>query len=150
MPNNQLDQPLLLQVLQALPGERAVDLEPVDEGRDGDEAVGLDILVELVGSGLVKDDGVLGLVLDCRMGMASVVCSKWMPIRMAASRQKVLTLALGPLLLLLLRTGSRGSHFGLSVWRLNEGWSQTSASNAGRIFWRRWTQGKRRLPKSND
>jgi hypothetical protein len=76
VPNNQLDQPLLLQVLQALPGERAVDLEPVDEGRDGDEAVGLDILVELVGSGLVKDDGVLGLVLDCRMVMASVVCSK--------------------------------------------------------------------------
>ena len=59
-----LDLSLLLEVLEAPPGERAVDLEPVDEGGDGHETVGLDILIELVGSGLVKDDGVLGLVLD--------------------------------------------------------------------------------------
>jgi hypothetical protein len=63
--HHRLDHSLLLEVLQALAGERAVDLEPVDEGGDGHEAVGLDILVELVGSGLVKEDGVLGLVLDC-------------------------------------------------------------------------------------
>ena len=63
--HHRLDHSLLLEVLQALPGERAVDLEPVDEGGDGHEAVGLDILVELVGSGLVKEDGVLGLILDC-------------------------------------------------------------------------------------
>jgi hypothetical protein len=60
-----LDLSLLLQVLQAPPGEGAVDLEAVDEGSDGDQTVRLDVLVELVGSGLVKDDGVLGLVLDC-------------------------------------------------------------------------------------
>lgn len=65
MAHNLLDLTLLLQVLQAPPGEGAVDLEPVDEGGDRHETVGLDILIELVGSGLVKDDGVLGLVLDC-------------------------------------------------------------------------------------
>lgn len=65
MSHHLLDLSLLLEVLQALPGERAVDLEPVDEGGNGHEAVGLDILIELVGSGLVKEDGVLGLVLDC-------------------------------------------------------------------------------------
>lgn len=60
-----LDLSLLLQVLQAPPCEGAVDLESVDEGGDRHKAVGLDIFIELVGSGLVKDDGVLGLVLDC-------------------------------------------------------------------------------------
>lgn len=64
MPNDLLDLSLLLQVLEAPPGEGAVDLESVDEGGNRHEAVGLDILIELVGSGLVKDDGVLGLVLD--------------------------------------------------------------------------------------
>ena len=64
MSNNLLDLALLLQVLEAPPGEGAVDLEPVDEGGNRHETVGLDILVELVGSGLVKDDVVLGLVLD--------------------------------------------------------------------------------------
>lgn len=59
-----LDLTLLLEVLEALPGERAVDLEPVDERGDRHETVRLNILVELVGSGLVEDDGVLGLVLD--------------------------------------------------------------------------------------
>ena len=62
--NNLPDLTLLLEVLKALAGKRAVDLETVDEGGDGDKAVGLDVLVELVGSGLVKDDGVLSLVLD--------------------------------------------------------------------------------------
>ena len=66
MRNNLLDLPLLLQVLKALACERTVDLESVDERGDGNEAVGLDVLVELVGSGLVKEDGVLGLVLDCQ------------------------------------------------------------------------------------
>ena len=60
-----LDLPLLLQVLEALACERAVDLESVDESGDGNETVGLDVLVELVGSGLVKEDSVLRLVLDC-------------------------------------------------------------------------------------
>ena len=65
MSNNLLDLALLLEILKALAGKRAVDLETVDEGGDGDKAVGLDVLVELVRSGLVKDDGVLRLVLDC-------------------------------------------------------------------------------------
>ena len=65
MRNDRLDLTLLLEVLQAPPRERAVDLHSVDEGGDCDETVGLDILVELLGSGLVKQDGVLGLVLDC-------------------------------------------------------------------------------------
>ena len=66
--NNRLDQALLLEVPEALPGERAVDLHSVDEGSDGDETVRLDILVELLGGGLVEDDGVLGLVLDLALG----------------------------------------------------------------------------------
>lgn len=63
-----LDHALLLEVGDALSGQRTVDLHSVDEGGDGDQAVGLDILVELLGSGLVEDDGVLGLVLDLALG----------------------------------------------------------------------------------
>lgn len=66
--NNLLDLTLLLEVLKAPAGKGAVDLKTVDEGGDGDKAVGLDVLVKLVGSGLVKDDGVLSLVLDCSVG----------------------------------------------------------------------------------
>lgn len=65
MTNNLLDLALLLQVGEGLPGQAAVDLQSVDEGSDGDEAVGLHILVELLGSGLVEDNGMVGLVLDC-------------------------------------------------------------------------------------
>lgn len=61
-----LDLSLLLQVLQALASQGAIDLQSVDQGSDGDEAVGLDVLVQLLRSGLVENDGVLGLVLDCR------------------------------------------------------------------------------------
>lgn len=63
-----LDHALLLEVVEALAGQRAVDLHAVDESGDGDEAVGLDILVELLRGGLVEDDGVLGLVLDLALG----------------------------------------------------------------------------------
>jgi len=69
--NNGLDDALLLEVLDALPCQRAVDLHAVDEGGDGDEAEGRDILVELLGRGLVEDDGVLGLVLDLALGPVS-------------------------------------------------------------------------------
>jgi len=62
--NDLLDQTLLLQVGKSLAGQAAVDLETVNKGSDGNQAVGLDILVELLGGGLVEDDGVLGLVLD--------------------------------------------------------------------------------------
>jgi hypothetical protein len=65
--NNLLDDPLLFQVGESLPCERAVDLQTVDKGSDSDEAVGLDILLELVRGLLVEDDGVIGLVLDYTM-----------------------------------------------------------------------------------
>jgi hypothetical protein len=78
--DNGLDEALLLEVIEALAGQGTVDLHSVDESSDGDQAVGLDILVELLGGGLVEENGVLGLVLD---------------------------LALGPLLLLLLSSSSR-------------------------------------------
>jgi hypothetical protein len=68
MSDDRLDHALLLKVLDALAGEGAVDLHSVDQDSDGDEAVGLDILVELVGSGLVQQDGVLSLVLDLALG----------------------------------------------------------------------------------
>lgn len=64
--DNLLDDALLLQVRQTPAGNGSIDLHSVDENRDGDQAVGLDILVESVGNGLVEDDGVLGLVLDCK------------------------------------------------------------------------------------
>lgn len=78
--DNGLDEALLLEVSKALASQRTVDLHSVDEGGDGDQTVGLDILVELLGCRLVEKDGVLSLVLD---------------------------LALRPLLLLLLSSSSR-------------------------------------------
>lgn len=60
-----LDLALLLKIGERTTGKRAVDLQSVDKGGDGDEAVGLNFLLETVRSGLVEDDGVLGLVLDC-------------------------------------------------------------------------------------
>jgi hypothetical protein len=61
--NNLLDGTLSLEVVQGAAGERAVDLQAIDEDGDGDEAVRLDVLVETLLEGLVKDDGVDGLVL---------------------------------------------------------------------------------------
>jgi hypothetical protein len=60
-----LDLALLLKLGERTTGERTVDLQSVDKGGDGDEAVGLNLLLETVRGGLVEDDGVLGLVLDC-------------------------------------------------------------------------------------
>jgi len=60
-----LDLALLLKLGERTAGEGTVDLQSVDKGGDGDEAVGLNLLLETVRSGLVEDDGVLGLVLDC-------------------------------------------------------------------------------------
>jgi hypothetical protein len=62
--DNLLDDALLLQVGQTSAGNGTVDLHSVDQDRDGDQAVGLDIFVKLVRGGLVEEDGVLGLVLD--------------------------------------------------------------------------------------
>lgn len=66
--DNGLNDALLLKVGKASAGQGAVDLETIDEDGDGHQAVGLNILVELVGGGLVEDDGVLGLVLDLSLG----------------------------------------------------------------------------------
>lgn len=63
--DNLLDLALLLEVLKSLTGEGAVDLKTVDKGGDGNETVGLDVLVETLSDGLLEDNGVLGLVLDC-------------------------------------------------------------------------------------
>lgn len=46
--NDGLDLSLLLQVLQALASQRAIDLQSVDQGGDGDETVGLNVLVQLL------------------------------------------------------------------------------------------------------
>ena len=65
MPHDLLDLPLLLEIIQSLPGQTAVDLQSVHEGGDGDEAVGLDVLVEFVRGSFVEDDHVVGFFLDC-------------------------------------------------------------------------------------
>lgn len=93
------DLTLLLQLGQRLPSEAAVDLEAVNQGSDRDQAVGLDILVELLLGGLVEDNGVVGLVLDCSNPSDRVRFP--FPQNQRAQR----TLALGPLLLLLLAAG---------------------------------------------
>ena len=66
MSDNLLDLAVGLEVGKRFPCDRAVDLQAIDEGGNGDEAVGLDILLELVVDLLVENDGVLGLVLDYR------------------------------------------------------------------------------------
>jgi hypothetical protein len=62
--DNLLDLTLLLEVAEGLAGETSVDLQTIDQSCDGDEAVGLHVLVELLGGGLVEDNSVVGLVLD--------------------------------------------------------------------------------------
>ena len=80
-----LDLAVGLEVLEGFPGERTVDLETIDEGGNGDQAVRLDILVELVGDVLVEDDGVLGLVLDCGACQLCILKSISRASRSAAS-----------------------------------------------------------------
>lgn len=75
MTDNLLDGALGFEIVQGLAGERAVDLQAVDEDGDGDQAVGLDILVETLLEGLVEDDGVDGLVLDCSRKSTSALRS---------------------------------------------------------------------------
>lgn len=64
MSNNLLDLTVGLEVCKCFPCERAVNLQTIDERGNGDEAVGLNILLEFVVGLLVQDDGVVGLVLD--------------------------------------------------------------------------------------
>jgi hypothetical protein len=63
--DNLLDLAICLEISERFPCKRTVNLQTIDEGGNGDEAVGLDILLELVVGLLVEHDGVLGLVLDC-------------------------------------------------------------------------------------
>lgn len=65
MTDDLLDLAVCLEVGERFPCKRAVNLQAIDEGGNGDEAVRLDILLELVVGLLVEDDGVVGLVLDC-------------------------------------------------------------------------------------
>jgi hypothetical protein len=71
--DNLLDLAALLEVSESLAGEAAVDLETIDEGGDGDQAVGLDILVELLSDSLVEDNSVLGLVLNYKSKKTKLV-----------------------------------------------------------------------------
>ena len=105
MVNNSLDETLPLQVLDSNTGKTTVDLESFDEDGLGDVSEGGDFLEDTVVGGLVKGDGVLGLVLD---------------------------LSLGPLLLLcgLAAAGRRGSSFSFGLERTQRGIRSASSKVA--------------------
>lgn len=110
MRDNLLDDALLLQVGQTSASDGAVDLHSVDQDRDGDQAVGLDIFVKLVRGGLVEEDGVLGLVLDynaIQSVMGLKVAAPAVKVYRSAEEQSrgSRTLSLRPLLLSLLGSG---------------------------------------------
>lgn len=69
MSHNLLDLALLLQILQRLPRQGPVDLQPINKRGHGDETVRLHVLVEFVRGGFVEDDCVVGLVLDYVKGL---------------------------------------------------------------------------------
>lgn len=73
VPNNLLDQTLLLKIRQRLASQRSVNLETINQRGDSDEAVGLHVLGQLVGGSLVKDDSVVCLVLDCRKVSSAIL-----------------------------------------------------------------------------
>lgn len=68
MPHHLLNLPFLLQITQRLARQTPIDLQPIHQSGDGDQAVGLHVLVEFVGGGFVENHGVVGLVLDCVWG----------------------------------------------------------------------------------
>jgi hypothetical protein len=108
--DNLLDDALLLQVGQTSASNGAVDLHSVDQDRDGDQAVGLDIFVKLVRGGLVEEDGVLGLVLDynaIQSVMGLQITTPAVPFYCSTEEQSgsSRTLSLRPLLLSLLGSG---------------------------------------------
>lgn len=72
--HNGLDKLLLLEVADGNAGERAVDLETLDEDALADELEGGDFLQDTVVGVLVEDDGVLGLVLDLSLGPLLLLC----------------------------------------------------------------------------
>ena len=64
MVHNALDLALFFEVADGNPRKRAIDLQSFDEDGLADEAEGGDLLNDAVEQGLVKGNGVLGLVLD--------------------------------------------------------------------------------------
>jgi len=106
VPDNLLDLPLLLQIIQRLSCKTAIDLKSVDQGCNGDEAVGLDIFVELIGGGFIEDDCMIGLILDWREWSRQLTASIERMQREDISRP---TFAFRPLLLLLLASSRCGS-----------------------------------------
>lgn len=70
-----LDLTLLLQIIQRLARQAAVDLQPIHQRGDGDQAVGLHVFVEFVRGRFVEDHGVVGFVLDCGRGGSAMELS---------------------------------------------------------------------------
>lgn len=67
MADDLLDDTLLLKIGEGRTGEGAVDLESINEDSDRDQTEVGHILHQAVVGGLVKNDSVLGLVLDCEV-----------------------------------------------------------------------------------
>jgi hypothetical protein len=65
---NLLDDTLTLQLGQSATSNRSVNTETIDQNTDGDEFVGGNFFHELVISGLVHNDGVIGLFLGLSLG----------------------------------------------------------------------------------
>ena len=72
--HNLLDLTLLLEMADGDTGERAVNLQALDEDGLGDEAEGRDFLQDAVVQGLVERNGMLGLVLDLALGPLLLLC----------------------------------------------------------------------------
>ena len=72
MPHHLLDLSLLLQIIQRLPRQTPVNLQPIDQRRYRDQAIRLHVFVKFVGGGFVEDDGVVGFVFNCLEGDLSV------------------------------------------------------------------------------
>lgn len=86
--NDLLDLAVLLELLQSLAGQAAVDLETVNQGGDSDQTEVLDILLETLSGLLLKDDVVVGLVLDCGC-QVSITVRRWCSNLMGSSRSEV-------------------------------------------------------------
>lgn len=69
-----LDLAVALEVADSHTGERATDLETLDEDRLGDELERRRLLQDAVVQRLVEGDGVLGLVLDLALGPLLLLC----------------------------------------------------------------------------
>ena len=65
---DQADQALRSQIGDGLAGKRTVDTQSIDEDRGSDELVGRDFLEQTFFGVLVKDDGVVGLILGLSLG----------------------------------------------------------------------------------